>query len=108
MKKVLFAFLFVGTFAFSASATNAVFKSETTIDMKLCIKDLKVKKTINSEVRIQKIIDAYCSYTSYANGTQSYSGLVCSPDANSWYKIVDQLVTALDQLDQLARIAAGH
>ena len=106
MKKILFAFLLSISFVFTAIASNDVNKINSLHDSKF-IKLEKFSKIGNTNFKlISKFVDPYCSYTSYANDTQSYSGLVCAPDANTWYTIMNGIVKLLDQLDAVAKLAA--
>lgn len=89
MKRVLFAFLFSMVFAFAANATNAVPKSKAIIDVKLCLKDFKVKKTIYSEAEIKKIIVDYCGYFSCgartpSGGIVTFGGVLCAADESAF------------------------
>ena len=101
MKKILFAFLLVGAFAFSANATNSVLKSEAKTSIKKINRNL-VK--IDKSYLLKKIIDQYCSYFSYSatqasgNGLVSYSGLICAANESAFLNKCDFTMAAVDML----------
>ena len=107
MKKILFAFLVSISFIFTASASNDVNKINSSQNSKF-IKCEKSSKIGNTNLKlISKFVDPYCSYTSYANDTQTYSGLVCAPNFSTWCTIVDNIIKVLEQLDVVAKLS-GH
>jgi len=65
MKRVLFAFLFVGAFAFSTSANIDVLKT----NIKTCFKKDNLILGKKGEIKRYKMnFVEFCSYTSYTNG----------------------------------------
>jgi len=104
MKKVLFAFLISVSFAFVAGASNSVL----TTDVK-SVSKISSQKSVNYRYTnfAKKIVIDCCCYTSYANDTQSYSGLVCAPNQSAWNTYMDNFIKLLDEMDKVAKIAAN-